>query len=45
MKKIYLFLSVLFIVIAGSTHSQVVINEVYGGGGNAGGEGAPTGGK
>ena len=36
MKKIYFFLSVLFIVISGSTHSQVVINEVYGGGGNAG---------
>ncbi|HTE11267.1 MAG TPA: lamin tail domain-containing protein, partial [Chitinophagaceae bacterium] len=36
MKKLYFFLSVLLFAVTGTISAQVVINEVYGGGGNAG---------
>ena len=36
MKKLYFFLSVLCFAIMGHVSAQVVINEVYGGGGNSG---------
>jgi len=35
MKKLYFLLSVLFFMVTGTLSAQVVINEVYGGGGNA----------
>jgi len=36
MKKIYFFLSVCLLALSAGSSAQVVINEVYGGGGNAG---------
>ncbi len=36
MKKIYLFTSMLFLLIGFTSNAQVVISQVYGGGGNAG---------
>jgi predicted extracellular nuclease len=36
MKKIYLFTSMLFLFIGLSSNAQVVISQVYGGGGNSG---------
>lgn len=36
MKKLYFFLCVLLFAVIGTASAQVVINEVYGGGGNAG---------
>ena len=36
MKKIYLFTSMLFLFIGLSSNAQVVISQVYGGGGNTG---------